>query len=121
MNWLHWLIALPDRLQKRPRAIATFDETGVTCRWPDGPVQSVTWDELEAVEIRTTDWGPFVEDVFLVLYAGDGGCVVPQEAEGFDPLLRRLQSLPGFDNAAVGSAMTCTYNAVFPCWRRIDS
>jgi hypothetical protein len=121
MNWLHWLISLPGRSRERPRAVAAFDEVGVTCRWPDGPVQSVTWDDLDAVEIRTTDWGPFVEDVYLMLHAGDDGCVVPQESEGFDPLLRRLQSLPGFDNGAICSAMKCTDNAVFPCWRRDDA
>ncbi len=121
MNWLHWLISLPGRLQERPKTVVTFDERGVTCRWPDGPVQSVTWDELRTVEIRTTDWGPFVEDVYLVLNAGDDGCVVPQEAQGFNPLLERLQTLSGFDNGAVGSAMTCTDNAIFPCWRRIDA
>ena len=105
----------------RPRAVVTFDDRGVTCRRIGGVVESVAWDDLHSVEIRTTDEGPFVEDVFLVLHAAGGGCVVPQEAEGFADLIGRLQRLPGFDNGALISAMTCAENATFPCWRRGDA
>jgi hypothetical protein len=115
-----WLNSLANRRLGRPKAVATFDDQGITCRWPDGSVQGVTWDELRTVEIRTTDEGPFVEDVYLVLNGGDDGCVIPQEAEGFGELLQRLQGLPGFDNEAGISAMRCTDNAVFPRWRRAD-
>src|SRR4051812_37159375 len=86
-------------------AVATFDDHGATCRWPDGTIQAVTWDDLQAVEICTTDMGPFVEDVFLVLHATDGGCIVPQEAEGFAKLIGHLQQWPGFDIKAAISAM----------------
>jgi hypothetical protein len=108
-------------MHERPKAVASFNDCGASCSWPDGTVESVPWDELHAVEIRTTDAGPFFEDVFLVLDAGDRGCVIPQEAEGFGALFERLQQLPGFDNQAAISAMTCTDNATFQCWRRGDA
>jgi hypothetical protein len=115
-----WLKLLRGRLRERPKAVATFDDHGAACRWPDGTVASVAWDQLRSVEIRTTEAGPFAEDVFLVLHADDSDCVVPQEAEGFGGLLERLQRLPGFDHEAISAAMTCTDNATFPCWRRAD-
>ncbi len=42
----------------RPRAVVTFDDIGVVCRRPHGLEESVGWDELERVEILTTDCGP---------------------------------------------------------------
>jgi hypothetical protein len=116
-----WLKALRGRMHERPKAVVTFDDHGGSCRRPDGTVESVAWEDLRLVEIRTTDEGPFLEDVFLVLHATDGGCVVPQAAEGFLELIKRLQQWPGFDNTALISAMTCTDNASFVCWRRGDA
>ncbi|WP_422928138.1 hypothetical protein [Singulisphaera sp. PoT] len=108
-------------MDSRPRAVASFDDQGVSSRKPNGLVESVRWDELRLVEVRTTDEGPFVADVYLVLHAGKGGCVVSQEDEGFGPLFERLQQLPGFDNEAFISAMSCTDNAIFECWRRTEA
>ena len=81
----------------------------------------VSWVDLQEIGIQTTDGGPFVEDVFLVLRGGEVRCVIPLEATGFTAVLSRLRELPGFDNDAVISAMTCTDNAAFPCWRRAGS
>ena len=117
--WLwQWLKSVPLRMHERPKAVASFDDSAVSCRRPDGFTETVRWDELRSVEILTTDAGPFVEDVFLVLHADNHGCVIPQAAEGFAALMKRLQQLPGFNNSAVISAMTCTDNASFPCWQR---
>jgi hypothetical protein len=102
------------------RERVTFDDEAVTRRMVDGSTETVRWDELEEVWILTTDEGPFVEDVYWMLVAGEGkgGCAVPQGAEGSDRLLERLQQLPGFDNDAVIAAMGSTDNARFVCWRR---
>jgi hypothetical protein len=81
----------------------------------------MAWDDVQSVEIRTTDAGPWVEDVFLVLRAAESVCVVPQGAEGFAELFEHLQQWPGFDNMAVISAMGCAENATFVCWRRAES
>jgi hypothetical protein len=113
-----WLKRPRDRTPERRRVIATCDSHEFFCRWPDGTIVSVAWVEVRSVEIRTTDAGPFVEDVFLVLHTGDGGCIIPQEAEGFTGLVEHLQRWPGFDNKALISAMTCTDNATFLCWQR---
>jgi hypothetical protein len=98
----------------------TFTDEAVTRVRPDGVEEKIRWDELDEVSILTTDEGPFVDDVFFCLLASDGksGCVVPQEAEGSQRLLERLQQLPGFDNEAVVKAMGTTTNAKFLCWKR---
>jgi hypothetical protein len=49
---------------------------------------------------------------------GASGCVIPQGATGEQALLAKLQSLPGFDNEQLITAMSCTDNQKFLCWRR---
>lgn len=91
-----------------------FDETGVRV---DGA--SMSWVELEEVDIQTTDQGPFVDDVRWVLRSSNRTTLtIPSETDGMDRLLQRLQQIPGFDNEAVIRAAGSTDNAVFPCWRR---
>ena len=111
-----WLRSLFSR-RRPPKAFVTFDGPEVVCRTAGEATGSIPWDALEQVEIVTTDRGPWVCDVFLVLRGGGHACVVPQESQGFGPLLERLQALPGFDNLAVIEAMGSGENAAFLCWR----
>jgi hypothetical protein len=91
-----------------------IDDAGVTLFG-----ETVAWADLEAVRIRTTDAGPFVDDVHWELHRRDGGVLtVGSETEGIGTLIERLQRLPGFDNEAVIAASSSTQNAVFPCWAR---
>lgn len=102
----------------KARDQVTFDDDGVTRTRRDGLVEYVGWDELLSVEIATTNEGPWCDDVFWLLSAGDHGCVVPSEAEGMRELLMRLQELRGFEDEAVIRAMGCTDNELFPVWSR---
>lgn len=108
-------------LALRARDQVTFDDEGITRTPRDGLVEHVGWDELLRVDIATTNEGPWVDDVFWLLSAGDHGCAVPSEAEGMGELLLRLQELPRFDNEAVIRAMGCTDNELFPVWSRAKS
>lgn len=83
-----------------------------------GHPRSARWDALDRVLIHTTDGGPWDVDVFFVLVLGDETLFIPSDAPGSDALLVALQSLPGFDNAAVIEAMACTDHREFPCWER---
>lgn len=96
-----------------------FDDTAIRRRLANGTVESIRWDELAAIDIRTTDEGPVVDDVFWLLMSRDQsrGCAVSGGATGFESLLVRLQALPGFDNGAVITAMGSATNARFVVWR----
>jgi hypothetical protein len=108
----------PTRGEERGDGYAVIlDDRGVTVRGPGGAGESLPWAELRAVEIVTTDAGPWAEDVFWLLHGREGGIAVPQGAEGMSALLERLQALPGFDNGAVLRAMASTENVRFPVWR----
>lgn len=71
---------------------------------------TVELEDLQRVEILTTDQGPFRPDVFWVLHGSETSCVGPQGATGERELLDRLQKLPGFRNEAVIKAMPSTEN-----------
>ena len=95
-----------------------IDDEWIVCRRGLTNRQAVRWSDLKAVLIETTDQGPFQNDLFWVLVGETSRCVVPQEAEGAQELLARLQSLAGFDNNAVVEAMGTAESKTFMCWRK---
>ena len=114
-----WVVPPDGGQPVRPRVVTVaVGASGVCCTWPDGSREAIGWETLLAVEIVTSDAGPFVEDVFWMLRGTRGNCRVPQEADGSGALLDRLQQLPGFDNEAVIAAMSSTANASFACWQK---
>ena len=81
--------------------VVTVSDAEVSCKRPNGVVESVEWDDLKAVVIETTNEGPFVTDVYWLLIGTQSGCLIPQGAIGEDALIKKLQTLPGFDNDAL--------------------
>lgn len=116
LSWFLLAGLLVRRRNARRRSERTeIDDLGVRRTLGDGRVESITWAELVRVEVLTTDEGPYAQDFFFLLFAGDGqGCVVPNDQS--QGLLPRLQALPGFDNTVLVSACGSTQNARFVCW-----
>lgn len=83
---------------------------------PEGTIESIGWDDLRRVEVVTTDQGPFLPDSFWVLTGNETQCTIAQGANGESSLLERLQTLSGFDNDVLISAIGSTSNARFLCW-----
>ena len=110
--------ALRDLFRRRRTDLTVeITDEGIARSLGDGRVEAVTWDELTEVRILTTSDGPWADDVFFVLVAGEHGCVVAQSFASED-FVRRLQSLPGFDNEQMIEAMGSVSEAQFSCWRR---
>ena len=106
----------PPRLIPKSLCVVQLSDTGVSCAHPEGKIETVEWDDLQRVEVLTTDEGPFAPDVFWILHGSRSGCVIPQGATGERELLERLQALPGFRNEAVIEAMSSAVNQRFLCW-----
>jgi hypothetical protein len=64
----------------------SFDMQGVAYTTP-GVTRRIAWADLQAVEVATTDAGPFAEDVFWVLHGAGPPVMVPQSAGGSDAFL----------------------------------
>ncbi len=110
----------PTRRDPESRFVVRVTRTEVICERPDGKIERVAWNDLQSVEVITTDDGPFAPDVYWVLIGSTGGCAVPQGATGDRELLEKLQALPGFDNESFIRAMGSTDHARFLCWQRTD-
>ena len=83
-----------------------------------GRVRRVDLAALDEVGILTTSGGPFQDDVFWVLNAGETRLLVPWNVDGASELLAALQDLPGFDHDAVIAASGSTEEAAFQAWVR---
>ena len=119
-----------DLLGHAPKAISpatsasnvkvSFTDSKIVATYEGGETRTATWFELSKVGITTTDEGPFVQDVFWGLHAGERVAVAyPQDAVGSQELLTAMQErLPNFNNHAVIEAMGSTSNAHFVVWDR---
>lgn len=98
-----------------------FDDISIWAYRDDETHQSIRWSDLAAVQIQTTDQGPFAEDVFFILVGDDSqpDCVIPQGATGeYELFLAMQKRLAGFDNEKVIEAMQSTENKMFLVWKR---
>ncbi|MDR0244940.1 MAG: hypothetical protein LBJ65_25370 [Burkholderia sp.] len=92
--------------------IESTDQTGTT--------RGIALSDLGAVLIETSDQGPFVSDVWWILFDTNQqfACGFPQDAEGAKAAVDRLLDLPGIDHRKVIDAQTSIQNATFPIWAR---
>jgi hypothetical protein len=120
LSFLFGRRSAPKKLMPESEFLVHVTDQGVTCERPDGTNEQVTWDDLQTVSVVTTDEGPMLPDVFWVLEgtSKSSGCAIPQGATGERELLDRLQKLQDFNNEALCSAMSCTDNKKFICWKR---
>jgi hypothetical protein len=81
---------------------------------------SVRIDELDEIGVETTDKGPFVEDVFWILKRGQMRIRVGDPHPVFKMLMKRFESLEGFDWRPFIEAQSCTENRYFLCWKRLN-
>jgi hypothetical protein len=118
MRLMRWLTSRFPNVPLHRVSRVAVDEQGIHCQRVNGMREAIRWDQLTRVLIRTTDKGPFEDDVFFVLETALGTLIVPQMAPGSAELLRGFHHLPGFDYEAAIQAMACTDNREFPCWQR---
>lgn len=100
-------------------ALVTCDDQKINFRWAWGSTASVDLDEVQSVLIRTTDQGPFDDDVFFIVETAGKNLVIPQAALGASQMLEHFQQLPGFSDEVVIDSMGCTDNKEFLCWERV--
>jgi hypothetical protein len=96
--------------------VVEVDERQITYFGPsDGGVISI--DALSRIEVRTTEWGPFADDLFWVFEDVDGAILqIPASAEGADALFDAISALPGVAYDVLLTAMKSTDDANFVVW-----
>lgn len=82
--------------------------------------EEIAIDQIAEIAVITTDEGPFVDDVFLVLSGDDKEIKIPQDAENFEAMFDVFKKFEGFNYEAFIEAMSSTENAKFVCWKHAD-
>ncbi|WGY70206.1 hypothetical protein KEC55_24460 [Burkholderia cepacia] len=98
----------------------TATDTRIESTDPTGATRGIALSDLGAVLIETNDQGPFVSDVWWILFDTNKqfACGFPQDTEGAKAAVDRLLDLPGIDHRKVIDAQTSIQNATFPIWER---
>ena len=106
------------RLEPEELYIITLTDENLTVAHPGQTVQQIQWSAIEKIELVTTDEGPWLPDVWLVLSGGGDVCSIPQGAKHYEEVYDKISVLPDFDFEAVLSATRCTDNARFMLWKK---
>lgn len=84
-----------------------------------GETLSYRFDDILKVIVRTSEDGPFSDDIVYEIVTTAGAIVLPSEAEGVLRLVdEHLLKLPGFDYEAFIAAMGSTSDQAFVCFER---
>lgn len=109
------------KLAKTPFYLRTtyeFDGATLHASDPLGPDQSILVAKISKVAIETNCLGPVAEDVFWRIESDSQVILVPQRSPVFAELMKHFESFERFDWEAFHRAMSCTDDALFPCWAR---
>jgi hypothetical protein len=86
---------------------------------PDGNTDKMLLSDLTKVVVETNDSGPWGADVWWQWYGDSQAvCSYPQGATGEDQALAFVQTLNGFNDDQLRSAMGCTSNRRFVVYER---
>jgi hypothetical protein len=81
-------------------------------------VESVRWDQLRAVEVRTRETGPQHDQMLFLMFGREGsGVAVPEPLARQHRLAETLaRRLPGWRQDLLAQAMAATEPAAFTLW-----
>ena len=80
---------------------------------PNQDIQRIRLEDINGIAIETNDSGPFGMDVIWYLSDGVSTISFPMGATGETDVMKKLQTLDGFDNQELINAMGCTDNKTF--------
>jgi hypothetical protein len=98
---------------------ARLDENHFVLSKPDGTTHRMNRHSIAKIAVKTTNAGPFIEDVFWAISDSERTLLLPQASPDFGALLEQFQVLPGFDSKPFVDAMSCTENREFVCWTKM--
>lgn len=100
--------------------IITVDQYEIKCDYPsENKEEIIQWKKINKIKILTTDEGPYVCDVFVVLYDSKGNrVIIPQENEKCQLIIDRIFEFPNFDYKTTTIAMSSAENNWFEVWNK---
>ncbi len=101
-----------------PKTKVLCNDTGLEVIHPNGDIESAKWDEIIKVSVITTSQGPIMDDVFLVIFKREKGCLVPSEAIGYNDVFEKVSKFDGFNFTKYIEAMSSSSDNEFVCWQK---
>lgn len=95
--------------------ILEINHDEIRCHRPDGTMDSLSWKNLNRVEIVVTEDNPFPA-TFIALHGPSSTIVIPEGATNADDLSERLFTLDGFDADTFVESMSAQTADTFVCW-----
>ena len=100
--------------------IVEVSETEIRCHRPDGTLDSLSWKNLNRVEV-VVNADAELPATFFALHGQGAALVIPEGATNADDLSERLFELPGFDADLFVDSMSAVKSQTFVCWRKPDA
>lgn len=97
--------------------IVEVSETEIRCHRPDGTLDSLSWKNLQRVEV-VVNADADLPVSFFALHGPSAALVVPEGATNVDDLSERLFELPDFDAELFVESMSAIKSHTFVCWKR---
>ena len=94
--------------------ILEINDDEVRCHRPDGTMDSLSWKNLNRVEIVVTEDNP-LPATFIALHGPSSTIVIPEGATNADDLSERLFTLDGFDADTFVESMSAQTSDTFVC------
>lgn len=106
--------------QRGTEPFITITEAELICQYPSSnKTDKITWDDIIRIDVITTDKGPAVCDVFILITDDNGSVAIPQDREEESKIvIDRIFKLPNFDFEQFIKAMSSAENNTFNVWRK---
>jgi hypothetical protein len=118
LKWLRKLFQQP-ATAPRNSIEARITDSAIAVVKDGTVVQSVAKTDIAAINIVTTNAGPWADDVFFCFQINDAeDLVVSMDTEGSEAVSEYIFDLEGLDEETFIQAMGSTSNQTFAVWKR---
>ena len=106
------------KVQPEGQYIITLTEEAIKVAYPNRPIESILWSEINTILLINTDAGPFQPDIWLTLKGDTNSCTIPHGSDGFEQIYDIVSKYDGFNLDNFIKSMSCSDNAEFLLWNR---
>jgi hypothetical protein len=96
----------------------TFDDKRIVLSHPNKISEIEKWENIERIEVKTNDGGPFYADYWLVIYSESETIEIPQGATNYEQILEKVLKLKGLDLETFIKSSGSVTNKTFSIWSR---
>ena len=119
--WKKILELFPLRRAFTPEPVITVNEKEIICEYPrQNKTNRINWEEIDLINVVTTDEGPFTNDVFILLINSKTnlGVALPNDRSETQEVVEKILKFPNFDFEKWITSMSSVENCIFEVWKK---